>query len=171
MNNFIAFLKGNGVNNPTQLWDVAAGATEILPGQPAIRSTTKYVVAAPDASPVVGTHIYMGHASGTSLQNSPLAFPVIPTTPVDTQVNLYIPMQEQILILPAKLPSAIATQAEYDALVNGVVLFDLTSGIYTIDTASLNSSANNGLYVMPLDVTVYPGMVAFIVRQSVTFLA
>ena len=160
MNNFISFFNGNGVNNPTQPWAMQAGTTALLPGQPAILgATAPYVIVAPDASPVIGTHIYMGHSVGTSTQ----------TSGADGVADLYQPMPGSVLLLPAKVASLIATQSLYNAYVGKNVLFDLTTSVYTIDPAV--QSTTYGLTVMPLDVTIYPGSVAFIVRLSATYLS
>lgn len=159
MTNQIIFKDGNAVDNPTQPWAMAAGSTVITSGQPAIMGSAPYVVAAPDASPVVGTHVFMGFNVGTSSQ----------TDDVDGIANLYIPQPFQALLLPAKNAAAVATQAEYNALVFSHVLFDLTASVYTVDTAS--ASAANGLMILPLDITAYPvGLVCFMVRQSATYL-
>lgn len=56
------------------------------------------------------------------------------------------------------------TQAEYDALVGKRVLFDLTSGTYTIGHTD---GATNGLVVAALDISKYPGKVAFFIRNGV----
>ena len=59
------------------------------------------------------------------------------------------------------------TQAEYDALVGDRVLLNITTaGVWTVLAAD---SANNGLVVEPLDVTLHPGMVRFSVRQSLMY--
>lgn len=159
MNNFISFFSGNGVNNPTTPFKMQAGTTVLNPGQPAIASATApYVIVAPDASPVIGTHIYMGHSVGTSTQ----------TASADGVADLYQPLSGSIQLLPAKVSSLIATQSLYEAYVLKNVLFDLTAGVYTIDPSV--QSTTYGLTVMPLDVTIYPGVIAFIVRQSATYL-
>lgn len=159
MLNQIIFKNGNGVDNPTLPWAMAAGSTVLTSGQPAIMGSAPYVIVAPDASPVIGTHVFMGFSNGTSTQTSSLA----------GIADLYIPQPTQVLLLPAKSAAAVDTQAEYNALVGAHVLFDLTSGVYTIDTGA--TSSTYGLTIMPLDISQYPaGLVAFIVRQSATFL-
>lgn len=159
MHNQIIFKNGNSVDNPTQPWAMQANSTVITSGQPAIQGSAPYVVAAPDASPVVGTHVFMGFSVGSSSQ----------TTTEDGIANLYIPLPFQALLLPAKNAAAIATQSEYDALVFSHVLFDLTSGAYTVDTAV--AASGNGLMILPLEISSYPsGLVCFMVRQSATYL-
>ena len=68
------------------------------------------------------------------------------------------------------------TQSEYDALVGKRVLLKNsvsvtatpTSGTYTI---LASDSANNGCVIMPLDVTKYPGKVAFAFRAGASDVA
>lgn len=160
MLNQIIFAYGNGVDNPTQPWAMQANTTVLTSGQPSVLgATAPYVIAAPDASPVIGTHIFMGFSNGTSSQ----------TASADGIANLYVPLPFQVLLLPAKSAAAIATQAEYNAFVGKNVLFDLTSSVYTVDTGAV--STTYGLTIMPIDITKYPsGLVAFIVRQSATYL-
>ena len=158
MFNQIVFFKGNQVNNPTQDFKILAGATAVTSGQPCILTGTNLnVQAAPDASPVIGTHVFAGFSNGSSSQ----------TASVNGIVDLYVPLQYAVLMLPAKVPANIATQAQYDALVGHYTLFDLTGGVYTVDESA--NSALNGLIIVPLNVTNFPGMVAFVVRQSATW--
>lgn len=60
------------------------------------------------------------------------------------------------------------TQAEYDALVGARVLIDLTAGSYTL---LASDSANNGCVVEPLDISLFPGKVAFSIRAGANYLA
>ena len=71
------------------------------------------------------------------------------------------------LIAP-KVAATWDTQAEYDALVGARVLLDLTAGAYTILAAD---GATNGCVVEPLDISKYPGKVAFSIRNGVSYLA
>lgn len=158
MENQITFFRGNGENNPTREWQVAAGATAIESGWPAIVSSGGVIIA-PDASPVIGTHVFAGFSNGESSQ----------TASVAGTVDLYVPSGYQVLLLPAKTPANIDTQAEYDALVNHHTLFDLTAGVYTIDESANNTTY--GLTIVDLDVNAFPGFVAFIVRASATWLS
>lgn len=163
MNNQIIFKDGNSVNNQSNKWAMEAGDTVATSGQPCILdSEHPYVIVAPDASPVIGTHYFVGFSIGTSNQ----------TASADGFADLYSPIAQQTLLLPAKLASLISTQALYDTYVGTAVLFDLTAGVYTIDLASTGPiTGTNGLLVMPMDISAYPaGVVAFIVRQSATFL-
>ena len=158
MFNQIVFLKGNQGNNPTKTWSMQANTTVVTSGQPVILgSTLPYVIAAPTASPVIGTHVFAGFTNGMSSQ----------TASADGTVDVYVPMQFAVLMLPALVPANIATQAQYNAVEGHHTLFNLTAGVYTVDESA--NSANNGLFIVHLDVAKYPGMVAFVVRQSVTW--
>lgn len=159
MFNQIVFFKGNAMDNPTKDWAIQAGTTVLTSGQPAILSATQpYVEAAPTASPVIGTHIFAGFSNGSSNQ----------TASADGIVDLYVPLQYAVCLLPALNPANIATQSQYTALVGNYVLFDLTAGVYTVNESTA-TSASNGLMIVDLDVSQFPGMVAFIIRQSVTW--
>lgn len=58
------------------------------------------------------------------------------------------------------------TQAEYNALVGDRVLLDLTSSSWTI---LASDSQHNGCIVEYLDISLYPGKVAFSVKPSASF--
>jgi hypothetical protein len=59
------------------------------------------------------------------------------------------------------------TQAEYDALVGDRVLLNIaTTGVVTV---LASDSANNGLVVEPLDVTIHPNLVRFSIRQALAY--
>lgn len=165
MQNQIVFFRGDGVNNPTRTWQTALNTTVIGSGQPAVITLamalpTQYVEAAPDASPIIGTHIFAGFSNGFSNQ----------TTSADGTAVLYVPDQYAVCLLPAKVAANIATQSQYNALVNSYVLFDLTASVYTVDESTV-SAAVNGLMIVDLDVNAFPGMVAFIIRQTATWLS
>lgn len=64
----------------------------------------------------------------------------------------------QIWLISPKVAATWDTQTEYNALVGKRVLIDLTSSTYTILAAD---SAGNGCIVEYLDVSLYPGKVAF----------
>lgn len=64
----------------------------------------------------------------------------------------------QIWLIAPKVAASWNTQALYNANIGKRVLIDLTAGVYTILAAD---GASNGTVVEYLDVTRYPGMVAF----------
>lgn len=138
---------------------VAAGATTINPGEPiAVTLGAATVTAMATNKPVVATDFLVGIATSTSTQTASVAGTVD-----------YLPLQPGVTyMISPKVAATWDTQAEYDALVNDRVLLDLTSGVYTILAADGTTS---GCVVMPLDITRYPGKVAFQFRNGVNFLA
>lgn len=141
--------------------NVAAGATTIYAGEPVAKTLGDVTVtAAADGTPVVATDYFEGIATDKSTQTATAAgkvsvMPLLPGT---------------IYLIDAKSAAAVDTQAEYDALVGKRLVFDLTSGKYTIDTAA-GDGATNGLVVEALNITAFPGKVAFSFRNSVSALS
>jgi len=139
--------------------NVAASATLIYPGD--------FVACAPGTivgslmatnKPVVGTDYLLGIAVSTSTNTASAAGSVL-VAPVDSG---------DVWLISPNDSTAWDTQAEYDALVGKRVLIDLTSSEYTI-LASDNSTY--GCVIQPLDITKYPGKVAFSFRSGVSTLA
>lgn len=70
-----------------------------------------------------------------------------------------IPVNDsQIWMIAPKVAATFNTQAKINALVGARVLLDLTAGVYTILAAD---GASNGCIIEYIDITRYPGMVAF----------
>lgn len=63
------------------------------------------------------------------------------------------------------------TQAEYDALVGKRVLINMSSANPPVYTILATDSTNNGLVVEALDITKYPGKVAFKLRNALSYSA
>lgn len=61
------------------------------------------------------------------------------------------------------------TQAEYNALLGKRVLIAMSSAVPPVYTILASDSANNGLTVEYIDVTKYPGKVAFALRQALSY--
>src|ERR1041385_5082343 len=123
---------------PTMRWLTAAGTTVINAGEPVCQTAagSKYAIAAGDGTPVIGTDIVLGIAATTSTQ----------TASADGEVYVYIPMPGVTFAGQAKLATAVDTQAEIDALTGKRVVWDLTAGVYTIDSAAGDSSTN-GIFI------------------------
>lgn len=152
---------GNLSTNPTMRYQTEAGATVINYGEPVKlkAAASRYVIPLADAEPVIGTTTaVVGIAQTTSNQ----------TASADGTVDVFVPIPGMVYICNAKSAAAVDTQAEYDALVNQPVLIDLTSSTYTVDTAS--TATADGLVIAALDITRYPGKVAFMIRSSGTIL-
>lgn len=138
---------------------VAASSTLIYAGEPVAKALGGAAVT-PLATnkPVVGTDFMAGIASSTSTNTASAA---------GTVDVLTFHKGATYLIAPNSA-AAFDTQAEYDALVGDRVLFDLTTGTYTI---LATDGATSGLVIMPLDIAKYPGKVRFAIRQAVDYLA
>jgi len=138
-----------------QVYNVAAGATTIYAGEPVARALGGITVTALATNkPVVATDYMVGIATAKSTQTASAAGTVT-----------VAPLRTNVIYLAAPLTAATwDTQAEYDALVGKRVLFDLTAGSYTI---TATDGATNGLVVAPLDISKFPGKVAFYIRSAV----
>lgn len=147
---------------PTKTYQVAASATVIAVGTPlkltSAGSPTVTVLA--DAEPVIGTTTaFVGFAAAASTNTASAA----------GTVEVFIPIEGNVYLVPCKTAAAIDTQAEYDALVGNQVLFDLTSSVYTVDESAAHNAAN-GLLIVDSDIKIHPGKVAFAVKQTATIL-
>lgn len=141
--------------------NVAAGATTIYAGEPVARALGGVTVTAlADAKPVVATDYLEGIATSTSTQ----------TATATGKVSVLPLLPGTIYLIEGKAPTGIDTQAEYDALVGKRLVLDLTSGKYTMDTAA-GDGATNGCVVEALDITAFPGKVAFSFRNGVSALS
>jgi predicted metal-dependent HD superfamily phosphohydrolase len=131
---------------------VAASATLIYPGDiVACTLGDENVALLATNKPTVATDFVRGIAVSTSTNTSAAAgtVQVVEVDPSD------------VLLIKPNVAATFDTQAEYDALVGSRVLLDLTSTKYTILAAD---SANYGCVIRPLDISKYPGKVAFSVR-------
>ncbi len=137
-------------------YNVASGATAINAGEPVARALGAVsVTAAATNTPVVGTDYYAGIATTNSTQTASIAG-IVDVMPLSAGITY---------LANPKVAASWDTQTEYDALVGKRVLIDLTAGAYTV---LATDSANNGLIVMPLDISKYPGKVAVAFRQAVS---
>ncbi len=139
-------------------YNVAAGATAILAGEPVAKDLGAATVTAMATNkPVVATDFLAGIAATNSTQ----------TASVDGSVNVYPLVPGVVYLMKPKVAATFDTQAEYDALVGDRVLIDLTAGSYTI---LATDGATSGCVIEALDVAKYPGRVAFSIRNGVSYL-
>lgn len=159
MVNDISFLENGSLSlTGSQKANVAAAATTINPGEPvAMALGGQTVTALATNKPVVGTDFMVGIATSTSTQTASVAGTVD-----------YMPLSTGVTYLITPKVALTATQATYDALVGKRVLLDLTSGSYTILVAD---GATYGCVIAPLDISKYPGKVAFKIRAAVSAFA
>lgn len=149
-----------------RLYNVASG-TPIYAGEPVQRDLGGVAVyPALTSTPVVGTSYFVGVAT-TNSTNTTTAAGTIYVLPL-TQGITYLGNPD--------VAASWDTQAEYDALVGKRVLLKNsvsvtgtpTSGTYTV---LASDSTNNGCVVMALDISKYPGKVAFALRAGASDLA
>lgn len=80
------------------------------------------------------------------------------TSTVSGLVSVIPVNDSQIWMIAPKVAATWNTQAKINALVGARVLIDLTAGVYTLLAAD---GASNGCIVEYVDITRYPGQVAF----------
>ena len=150
-----ASLMGRG----SRIYNVGAGATAILAGEPVSRVLGGITVTAMSTNKPVVTTDYLAGIAATNSTQTASAAGTVAVFPINSSTTY--------LVSP-NVAASWDTQAEYDALVGKRVLIDLTSGSYTV---LATDSANNGLIIMPLDISKYPGKIAVVFRQAVSDVA
>ncbi len=160
----VTFKEGTVFSIPaTETYQTQLGGTAINYGEPCKIdvSAPQYVIPLADAEPVVGTTDPVVGIAATDSTH---------TASVDGVVQVFKPLTGAIYLCAAKSPTAVDTQTKYDALVNLPVLFDLDiNGVFTIDTGSTTGA--DGLVICPLDISKYPGKVAFSIKNDATIYA
>lgn len=140
---------GSGKMPGALKYAVNSGAVaSINPGEPVQKlAGAAYVTAMLTSSPTT-TNRVVGVAASTSTDTASATgtVDVIPATP------------GQLWLIAPKTATSWNTQAKYNALVGSRVTIDLTSSTYTINATD---GASNGCIVEYLDISKYPGMVAF----------
>lgn len=166
----IVILENTGSNGGRggRLYNVAAG-TPILAGEPVQRRGLGATVVEPalTSTPVVGTDFYAGVAA-TNSTNTLTAAGSVYVYPID--------QRHTWLISPAA-PASWDTQSEYDALVGKRVLIQNGASVTTSPqnigsyTLLATDNAANGCVVQAIDISKYPGKVAFAFRGTVADVA
>ena len=110
-----------------------------------------------NAKPVVGTDFLAGLAMSTSTE----------TTTAAGSVDVMRIVPGVVYLIKPLVAATFDTQAEYDALVGDRVLLDCTAA--GVQTILASDSATSGLVIEPLDVAKYPGLVAFSLRQALSY--
>lgn len=143
----------------SRTYNVAAGATAILAGEPVTHALGLATVTQMTTNkPVVATDFLAGIAETNSTQTAGAAG-VVSVWPISNQTTF---------LANPLVPATFATQALYDALVGDRVLIDLTAGVFTV---LATDGATNGAVLQPLDLGRYPGKVAIAFRNGVSDLA
>lgn len=162
----IQFMLESGCGYPGDVKQtVLAGAVgSILAGEPVTKALgQQYVLPAATGTPVVGTD-FMGGISATLSTD---------TVAADGLVSVSALVPGVIYLIKPLTPAtygqgAVQSQSLYNGRIGTRVLFDLTAGVYTIGDTD---GATNGLVVEYLDVTKYPGLVAFSIREGAMYTA
>lgn len=128
----------------------------ILPGEPVQKLAGAAGVTAMLTNSPTTTNRIVGVAVSQSTE----------TASVDGTVDVIPTAPGQLWLIAPKVAATWNTQANYNAQVGKRVLIDNTAGVYTILAAD---GASNGCVVEWLDVTRYPGMVAFSFSNVVNY--
>lgn len=138
------------------------------PGEIAIRALgagayVTSIAASTSTKPVVGTDYIAGITAGSSNETSANNGTVTVTKFTTTSTWLMNP----------DVAATWNTQAKYDALIGSRVLVKTSAAVSGVVTYTVlaSDSANNGLVVMPLNITTYPGKVRLAFRAGLNFLA
>jgi hypothetical protein len=159
----ITILREGAFGNPgSRTFAVASGASaSIKAGELVLKALGGAAVtvwtANNNAKPVVGTDYIAGLAASTSTD----------TATANGTVEIIPNVPGTVYLGNPKVAASFDTQSEYDALVGDRVLLDVTAaGVQTLLAAD---GATSGLVIEPLDVTKYPGKVAFSIRQGCNY--
>lgn len=156
----VTILNEAAFGNPgTRRYQVVAGtAASINGGEPTIKPLgTRYVATLATNTPQITTTFFAGIAQSRASTE---------TASADGVVDVLRPTPGIIYLCKANSAVTITTQAQYNALVGARVLFDKTGGVYTVLGTD---NAFNGLVIEDLDITKYPGMIAFTVRNAANY--
>ncbi len=132
----------------------SGGVTTILAGTPAKQSTGGNVVPMVDADGTT-SQVFVGIAKSDSTDTASAA----------GIVQTWLPMPGLIYTGKAKSAAAADTQAEIDALAFKRVIFDLTSSVWTVDSAAADATTN-GLLIIGGDYRT--STLNFLVRENVS---
>lgn len=148
----------------TKKYYVGATVATINPGEPVgfkALANGSYVIPLATSTPVVGTDYMVGIAQSTATTSS--TGQTIDVFPLVKGVQYLISPKVAATYGLAATP----VQGTYTLLVGSRVTFDLTAGVYTLNSTD---GATNGLVVEWLDVTKSGGKAAFSVRDHAQYL-
>ncbi len=112
------------------------------------------------AKPVVGTDFVAGLSVSTST-DTVAANGTVEIMPIDPKM---------VFLITPNAPTSWDTQAEYDALVGDRVLLN-SGSVGGAQTILASDSATSGLVIQPLNITNFPGKVAFSIRAGAYYMA
>jgi len=148
---------------PTRVYQVTSGVlTSIKAGEPVIMTTigtNQFAALAVDADPTIGTDYLLGIAAGDSTD----------TVAAAGTIEVYLPLPGVVYRAKAKSAAAADTAAEIAALANKRTIFDLTTGVFTIDTGAADGATNGLILTGTGDATT--SEVDFMISTRTTVLA
>lgn len=144
---------------PSRRFRTEAGAAAILVGEPVKlkAAASGYVIPLADAEPVIGTTtsvVGITASAGTH------------TATADGYVDVYIPLPGVVYRAGVKTLVSSDTDVEILGKLNDRVVFDLTTGVYTVDNTAADG-ATNGLVIVDM---LTAGTCDFMIRTSGTYL-
>lgn len=118
-----------------------------------------------NSKPVVATDFWVGLCVGPKTSTE--------TASAAGYVDVMPLVMGQVFLGNPNVAATWDTQAKYDALVSDRVLIDLASGNLSAGAYTLlaSDSATSGIVIAPLDISKFPGKIAFSVRGGVSNLA
>lgn len=136
----IKIVRTAGGNVPTYKWQTEAGATDILAGEPVKLKAagSPYVIPLADGDNTIGTDTSIVGIAASDSDH---------TASADGSIMVYVPLPGVVYEAKAKTSTTADTQAEIDAMVGDRKVFDLTSGVYTVDAAAADAAANGIIIV------------------------
>lgn len=159
------FAKGTKAYLVSKVW-----TTTINPGEPVAKTDypTNYVVGLPSSAPVFGATVTAANPASTTVVGIAATASNQTTTndgtitvwPIDNgTIWLGNPTATQTFFGATAVPS----QTLYNTLVGQAVVFQSAGGIFTINGTH---AAGNGCIIEYIDITKYPGKVAFSFRPT-----
>ena len=151
-----------GTQGSSWVFRTQASATQIQPGEP-VTVSGNYVIPCATTYPRIAD-TYLTGMVGIAATQSPTAAAAVDGT---VEVNLCLP--GIVYACKTKLATTINTDAKLLTFLNTNVEFDLTSTVYTIDTANASTGGAGGLRIVGGDIT--NGIIYFIVHAVNTYFA
>lgn len=131
-----------------------AGSADIKQGEVVVAGSSPYAELGADGEATT-TNLILGIAGTDSTH----------TADNDGKVTVMVPEGGMRWQAAAKSATAVDSQAKVDALINKRVPFDLTTGVFTVDTAAVDA-ADNGLVIVGGDFEA--GTIDFVIKPTTT---
>ena len=131
----VTIIRTAGGNVPTYEWQTEAGEADIKAGEPVkLKSAgSPYAIPCADGDNTIGTDTSLiGIAASDSSHSAS----------EDGTVMVYVPLPGVVYEAKAKTGTNVNTEAKILAMVGDRKVFDLTSGVYTVDDGAADGAAN-----------------------------